>query len=302
MSIRSFPALLLALTCLTPVTAMAQSMPGHSVDTSVIARYLEANPAPAVSNAPVTPDSLPSGVALAVANVHDANSVATDVVATVGTCDAYFAKSQFLTTSLQPTFEAMSKQDIARAASTLPLLEALLAEIPATEIKAEVCDGNHVNAYTAYQYFALNAARAGGADIGFPPALPIVKQPDLSQAALPFAVGWIKFEQKDFAGAMTAYKKGLAMYPHDHALENEVLATLMQQADGQGMVDYSDHLIASTFDYSDEDRAKIFAARATGSLMLGNLKDCDAALSVSLRYHYDANIAALEAKVRAAIK
>lgn len=297
---RRYQFLLLLATGLTPLSALAQPAPLHTMDMSPVARFLDASTTTPLTNAaPTAAGTLPASAATASASLHDAGSVATDVVATIGTCDGYFTKSQLLSASLQPAFEAMAAKDLTRAAATLPLIESLLADLPASEIKPEVCDGNHINAYTAYQFFTLNALRASGVDTGFPTSLPIVKQPDLTQSALPYAVGWIKFEQKDFNGALTAYGKGLALYPHDHALESEYMATLVELGNGQAIVDYADKLLTNTFDYTDEERSKLYVARGLGSLALGKAQDCDQAFSVALRYHYSEELASMEARVRA---
>ena len=43
------------------------------------------------------------------------------------------------------------------------------------EVKAEVCNGNHINAYTVHQYLELSMLRAKDVNIGFPADLPIVQ-------------------------------------------------------------------------------------------------------------------------------
>ncbi|HVZ30159.1 MAG TPA: hypothetical protein VG839_07175 [Asticcacaulis sp.] len=218
---------------------------------------------------------------------------------TTAVCDAYFTQSQALTPTLGPAYEALGKRDLTTLGTLLPGLQAQLNGIVASEVKPEVCDGTHINAYSDYSYFETNVLRNHNIDTGLPAALPLVKQPDLLLAPLAYAVGWTLYEQKDFQSALAAYGKGLVMFPHDHTLQNEYIATLLQLGRGAQTVSYAEGVIDGTYDLSDDDRAKFFAARAVGLVMMGRLDEADASLGISLRYHYNDSVKQMRDQLRA---
>ncbi|HVZ30160.1 MAG TPA: hypothetical protein VG839_07180 [Asticcacaulis sp.] len=211
-------------------------------------------------------------------------------------CDAYFTRSQTLTPLLTPAYTAMKDKDAAAQKAMLLGLEAQLNALPATEIKAEVCT-DHINAYTTYQYIEARLQRTNGAS-HFPANLVIVKQPDLNQLTLPYVVGWIKYEQKDFTGALAAYAKGLAMFPHDHNLQQEYMATLVQLERYQDLIDFDDKVLTDTLDYDDTGLARTYRGRAIALMGLGNQKDADEAFTVSLRYSYTDDVADMQKQLR----
>lgn len=214
-------------------------------------------------------------------------------------CEALFARSRAMSDPLAKAYDMMRSKDMSQAATTLATLEPMLNALPAVEIKPEVCGGDHINAYTTYQNLELNLKRAAGISSGFDNSLPIVKQPDLNQSALAYAVGWIKYEQGDFTGAKAAYAKGLAMFPHSHDLQNEYLAVMLQLNDAQGVVNYADQLLSDTHDYDDATRAKIYAARGAGEMVLGNDDEADSTFSVSLQYNFDQDTEDMQKAVEA---
>lgn len=200
-------------------------------------------------------------------------------------CDGYFTTSQSLGPVLTKAYTAMSPKNLEVLKTLLPELESALNALPAQEVKAEVCGGNHINAYTMHQNAELNFQRARGADIGFPANLPIVKQPDLNQSGIAYTTGWIKYELRDFAGALAAFEKGLAMFPHNPELQSEKLATLVELKRFADAVAYSDKVISESFTLSDQNRAKVWQARAVGLIGTNDNKGADEALTVSLRYY-----------------
>ncbi|WP_443747477.1 hypothetical protein [Asticcacaulis solisilvae] len=217
-----------------------------------------------------------------------------DVVATTaGVCEAYFAQSQSLTASLAAAFKGMAAGDKASLQVLLPTMQKQLDDILPYEMKAEVCDGNHINAYTSYQFFELNLARQYNAGGGFPANLPIVKQPDLNQQALAYAVGWTKYELGDFDGAAAAYGKGLAMFPHQHMLQQEYVAALFQLHQGAQALSFIDGVLGTTYDLTDEERAKMFEGRGVALLMMGALDPAIDSLGVAQKYHYTDEVAKL---------
>ncbi|HVY20034.1 MAG TPA: tetratricopeptide repeat protein, partial [Bauldia sp.] len=166
----------------------------------------------------------------------------------------------------------------------LPVIEAELDALPATEIKAESCT-DHINAYTLAQFIELSTLRAHGVATGFPDDLPIVKQPDLNQLSLAYAVGWIRYEQGDFDGALAAYGKGLVMFPHSVELQNEYAATLIQLNRPEDVVTFVDKVLGDTYDLDDVARAKMFAARGVALNLEGQTADAIDALTVAQRYN-----------------
>ncbi|HPN04517.1 MAG TPA: hypothetical protein PK050_01825 [Hyphomonadaceae bacterium] len=217
------------------------------------------------------------------------------------TCDAYFTKSQALEPLLNKAYAAMSPKNLETLKVLLPELESALNALPAQEVKSEVCGGNHINAYTAHQNAELNFQRARGVDIGFASNLPIVKQPELNQAGTAYVTGWIKYELKDFTGALAAFEKGLAMFPHNPDLQTEKLATLLELKRYADVVAYSDKVISESYILNDEQRAKIWQARAVGFVGTSDNKAADEALTVSIRYSNIEATRTLQSQVRAAL-
>lgn len=217
------------------------------------------------------------------------------------TCDGYFTASQSLGPLLTKTYTAMSPKNLETLKVLLPELETAVNALPAQEVKPEVCGGNHINAYTAYQNAQLNFQRARGVDIGFPANFPIVKQPELNHSGIAYTTGWIKYELKDFTGALAAFEKGLLMFPHNPELQTEKLATLTELKRYADVVAYTEAVIANSYTLSDETRAKVWQARAVGFIGMKDNKAADEALTVSIRYYNTEDARTLQSSVRAAL-
>jgi tetratricopeptide (TPR) repeat protein len=216
-----------------------------------------------------------------------------DVVATTTICDGYFTQSQTLSASLSAAFKAMSTGDKTSLQALLPTMSQQLDDLLPYEVKPEVCAGNHINAYSSFQFFELSLMRANNVNSGLPADLPIVKQPDMNQTALAYAVGWTRYELGDYEGALAAYGKGLAMFPHQHALQQEYVAALFQLKRGAQALSYVDGVLSTTYDLSDQERAKMFEARGVALLMVGALDPSIDSLQVSLKYNYTDGVAKL---------
>ncbi|MEQ1609484.1 MAG: hypothetical protein ABL956_11040 [Hyphomonadaceae bacterium] len=93
------------------------------------------------------------------------------------TCNGHFTRSQGLGALVGDAYAAMKSKDPEEMSRLLPLLEAAFA-LSASEVKPEICDGNHINAYTRYQNSELNFLRLRSVDIEFPANLPILKAAD----------------------------------------------------------------------------------------------------------------------------
>jgi len=215
--------------------------------------------------------------------------MATPALAKADTCESYFATSRSISDLLNDAYNAMQAKDTAQQAALLPKLDAALNAIPATEIAAETCD-NHINAYTSYQFTELSLLREKGVDSGFSTTLPLVKQPDLNQTSLAYAVGWIKYEQEDYDGALAAYGKGLAMTPHNHELQQEYLSTLVELGRYQDVVDFADKVLTGTFDLDDTSRGKVYAARGVALAGLDKKDEAKEALTIAQKYNYSDDV------------
>jgi len=217
------------------------------------------------------------------------------------TCDGYFTKSQTMQALLTKAYAAMNPANVETMKKLLPELESTLNTLPAKEVAPEVCGGNHINAYTAHQNAQLGFLRARNVDIDFPANLPIVKQPELNHSGIAYATGWMKYELADFAGALAAFDKGLAMFPHNPELQNEKLATLLQLKRYADAVAYSEKVLAESYTLTDENRAKIWKARAVGFMGAQDNKAADEALTVTSRYADTEETRALQKQVRASM-
>ncbi|EGF90483.1 hypothetical protein ABI_35060 [Asticcacaulis biprosthecium C19] len=294
---KALAAAVTAATCFTPIMVQAQA----AIDPSAFVKYLRESGR--VDEGLVGPPAIAgsAGALPATGGVQtDAAAAATDSAGATGTCDSHFTRSQALSTDLSAGFAAMSSKDPKKMAEVLPALQRQLDALPAAEIRPEVCNANHINAYTTYQNVQLSLLRDKGIDTGFPANLPLVKQPELNQSTLAYAVGWIKYEQGDFPGALAAFNKGLIMFPHYHPLQHEYLLTLVQLKNGAGVVAYAEKVLTQTHDLDDTMRGKIWAAHGMGLIMTGQAKQADDSFTVSLRYNYDQSIADLQAAIRKA--
>ena len=287
-----------------PVRAepVAQNLNLHDMDGIAEAAGREAVgnlPAQPASSGPVTADMVAGDNAVTM-GPRTAAEAAHDSAAETAICDNYFLVSQSLGAALSPAVKAMTAHDMATLSTLLPVLQTQLDQLPADEIHPELCGGTHINAYTRQQYFELSVLRLHHVDTGFPADLPLVKQPDLNQGALAFVVGWIRFEQKDYTGALAAFGRGLAMFPHDHGLQNEYAVTLLALKDSAQEVAFDDSVLNGTYDLDDRERSNYYAGRGTGLLMLHALDAADQSYTLSLRYNYTPQVKAMQDQLRAA--
>ena len=291
---RAFLSALLGCTCLVALPAFADpttftpSQP-HSFtelfQDRAMAGVIGAYSAPSASSGTIAAGSQPVSGTVAGAQSQTAGDVATDVVATTTICDGYFAASRDMSDSLTPAFTAMAARDTATLSRLLPALQVELNALPASEIRAEVCTGNHINAYSIHQYIELNTLRSHNVPAGMPADLPIIKQPDLNHSALAYVVGWTYYEVGDFNSALAAYGKGLAMFPYHHILQSEYIATLLQLHQGAQAEAFADNVLMTTYDLDDSERAKIYVGRGVGELLQGQLDNAIDSLTISQRYN-----------------
>ncbi len=309
MFIRAFVPALLGFTCLTALPALADEtaqtlMPKatHSFAelfqdramAGMMGSNISVNPAPGSATAATGQVSQDLGGAS-----QNAGDVATDVVATTTICDGYFTASRDMSDSLTPAFTAMTAHDTATLSRLLPGLQVELNALPASEIRAEVCTGNHINAYSAQQYAELNILRKHNAATGLPADLPVIKQPDLNHSALAYVVGWTYFEVGDLNSALAAYGKGLAMFPYNHILQSEYMATLLQLKQGVQAEAYANTVLNTTYDLDDSERAKFYEGRGVAEVVQGDLNSAIDSMTISLRYNSTDEVTSMLSQLQA---
>jgi len=136
------------------------------------------------------------------------------------------------------------KGDVAMLDHLMPMLERQLAALPAVPTISAICFGKHY-VFDRHEFTALTAGRNAAATAPGAPALPIAYSKVVGQVA--YLVGWRRFEKHDFAGAVDADRKGLALIPLDHELTRELLSALFQ---AKGF-DEAKPLLAATLADSD---------------------------------------------------
>ena len=199
-------------------------------------------------------------------------------------CDGPLNASRAMSDTVTEAFTAISDKDAAAQAKVLPKLKALMNTLPATEIKPQVCTGKNINTYTQMQYVDLSVMRDHGVNIGFPSDLPIVKQPQLNQGNLPYATGWIQYEQGDFTGALATFEKGLKIFPQNLEIQNEYLATLIQLQRNTDAAAAATKFIENTYTMTDAARSKMYQALAIAQFGLGDKAAATQSAQVSVYY------------------
>ena len=296
MSSRAFLSALLGCTCLAALPAFADTpaatfTPSHPhsftelfQDRAMAGMIGSYSAPPVTQSGTIAAGNQAASSTVAGAQSQTAGDIATDVVAATTICDGYFAASRDMSDALTPAFTAMAAHDTATLSRLLPGLQVQLNALPASEIRAEVCTGNHINAYSAHQYAELNTLRSHNVPAGMPADLPIVKQPDLNHSALAYAVGWTYYEVGDFNSALAAYGKGLAMFPFNHTLQSEYMATLLQLHQGAQAEAFAGSVLMNTYDLDDGERAKMYVGRGVGEVLQGQVDNAIESLTIAQRY------------------
>lgn len=215
-------------------------------------------------------------------------------------CNAPFGVSLAMADTLKEAYAAMTAKDAAAQAKVLPKLKTLMDSQPAVEIKPLLCPGKNINAFTQMHYVELSAMRAHGLDGGFPLNLPLVKQPALNQEHLPYVTGWIQYEQKDFAGALATFEKGLKIVPHNTEIQNEYLATLMQMGRHAELVVAANRFLDTTYTMSDLDRSKMYQALAIAQFSTGDKASAKVSVQAAVFYDNNDDVRALKEQIDAA--
>lgn len=202
-------------------------------------------------------------------------------------CEANLAASRDMAQVVIDAFTAIKAKDRAGQDKVLPQLEAVFNKLPAAEIKPVLCSATHIDVYTPDQFAELSFLREHGVDIGFPKNIPIVKQPRLNQENLAYAVGWIKYEQGNFAGALTVFEKALKMYPDSPELQNEYLASLMQLKRYADVAAAGERFMTNSYLMTDTTRSKVYQAMALAQINIG--QNDAAKQSAQVAVYYDDN-------------
>jgi len=189
-------------------------------------------------------------------------------------CTAYDAQAKTINPTLDNAVDLISDQKVQEGIALLPDLEALLATVPAKFPAPQRC-GPDVLVFDDHQFAEFqDAKQAGKAVQGYPATSNFVFR-DIPFADLAYITGWLTYEKGDFDKALTFYQKGLVIAPNDHNLVNEVLATMIQQSDGPGLVAFSDKFLQTDKDADAKVRSNVMLSKAIGQAFQG---DSDAAL------------------------
>lgn len=189
-------------------------------------------------------------------------------------CTAYDAQSNTIDPTLEKAVGLITDQKVQEGIVLLPDLEALLAKVPAKFPEPQRC-GPDVLVFDDHQFAEFQAAKQAGKPVqGYPATSNFVFR-DIPFADLAYITGWLTYEKGDFDKALTYYQKGLAIAPNDHVLVNEVLATMIQQSDGPGLIAFSDKFLQTDMDADSKTRSNVMLSKAIGQAFQG---DNDAAL------------------------
>ena len=190
--------------------------------------------------------------------------------ALAGPCEDKAAWAAAAQPEIEQAFTLMKAQDKPGLAALLPALQKRYASLPAAMPAPERC-GGEVRVYDEHQYLAYaDASKAGRAIDGFPAGANFVLT-NLHHAELAYAVGWIQYEMKDFAGAKASYAKGLAIAPNQHDLAKEYVATLLSLSAYGEMAPFIDKFLAGDRDMDGPGRANLIAAKGIAFIALGDL-------------------------------
>lgn len=189
-------------------------------------------------------------------------------------CTAYDAQAKTINPTLNKAVDLIGDQKVEEGKVLLPDLEALLAKVPAKFLAPQRC-GPDVLVFDNHQFAEFQEARqAGKAVQGYSADTNFVFR-DTPFADLAYITGWLTYENGDFDKALTYYQKGLVIAPNDHNLVNEVLATMIQQSDGPGLIAFSEKFLATDTDADSKVRSNVMLSKAIGQAFQG---DTDAAL------------------------
>jgi tetratricopeptide (TPR) repeat protein len=197
-------------------------------------------------------------------------------------CTAHQAEKNAFSADLTAAFALMEKRDIAGATQLLPKLEAYLARSPASMPAPQTC-GTEVIVYDHHQFLRFTALQAAGR-----PVPGYAKDTKFTESALDFnslayAVGWLRYENKNFDKALAAYAKGLAIAPGDHDLSNEYVATLLNQGNYAGVIGFVDQFLGSDTDIDAKAKGAFLGAKAIAQWKLGNTPAAKATAAAALQ-------------------
>lgn len=196
-------------------------------------------------------------------------------------CKAYIAQSDAINADLTPALALMQKRDVATATLALPVLEAHLAQIPAAPVAPLKCR-KEIFVYDHHQFVKLTAMQVAGAQTGFPKKARFVEKA-LPFTSLAYAVGWLKYEAKDYAGARIAYNKGLAIEPQNHALSAEMAVTLLNLKAYGETIGFVQNSLSEDSDAPAAHRAKMLAAKAVAQSWVATIQAARDTVAEALR-------------------
>jgi tetratricopeptide (TPR) repeat protein len=178
--------------------------------------------------------------------------------------------------------ELMKTHDLAGLNDSLPTLKTALAHAPDAPARPERC-GDTVIVYSDQMsdMLAISGLLAGHEkDTG---ATKVEQREALPYPLLAFAVGWIAFENKDFAAAHDAYAQGLRNDPNDHAIIMEDTLTLAALQRSPEALAQLDAYLARNPDLPDELMAGALRKRGYVLVELARWDEAEAAYRQSLK-------------------
>lgn len=173
-----------------------------------------------------------------------------------------------------------SDADLAALKAMLPDLETALSHAPDKPSLPEHC-GDSIILYSGdmMQMLVLSAAIGKDKSLG---ATHVEQREPLPYALLAFAVGWIRFEGGDYAGADAADRKGLLNDPNDATLMSEDSFALSKLGRNAEALTALDAFIAGHPALGDDQMALLQRKRGYVLVELDRLDDAEAAYKKSL--------------------
>lgn len=180
----------------------------------------------------------------------------------------------------EKALKLMQAHDLAALGQLMPDLGMALGHAPDVPSQPEHC-GDKIILYSddMTKLLLLNGALGGPAGMG---AKSVEQREGLPYGLLAFASGWTRYEQKDYAGALQDYEKGLRNSPDLTALESEHVLTLSMLGRNDEALSAVDAFIAAHPGLPAGDHAKMLRKRGYILVELKRWDEADAAYKQSL--------------------
>lgn len=175
----------------------------------------------------------------------------------------------------------MQKHDLHAVEKMMPDLRAAFNHAPDVPSAPELC-GDSIIHYSddMTSFLVLSGAISSGA---IPGAASATQRQELPYGLLGFVVGWVEFEHKDYAAALTDYAKGLKNEPRLHSLVSEYVLTLSMMGRSEDALKAIDAFLADNPGLDDHDRANMLRKRGYALVELKRWDEAEAAYRESLK-------------------